>query len=349
MSAVQAQPFLIVLSMWSVSLLAGSVSPGISGFWFGAIETPGSPLGVRVELRQGADGWSGTIDIPQQGAKGLLLEAVEVDGNEVGFRIQGVGGAPTFNGKLVEGRIRGTFRQGAAEFPFALERGMVPEAAEPPRPQEPTPPYPYLEREVTYWRGELEFAGTLTLPQGSEPYPAVLLLTGSGAQDRDETVFGHRPFLVLADYLTRAGIAVLRVDDRGIGGSSGSLEGVTTQDLAEDALAGVRFLQELPAIAAEHVGLLGHSEGALVATLAAAKSVDVAFIVLVAGPGVPGREILAQQNRLILEAAGVPAEVVDWQVAVLDELITLLLAGEELETLERRVDGARHGTRENTG
>src|SRR5581483_11705315 len=153
------------------------------------------------------------------------------------------------------------------------------------RPQEPKPPFPYRSEEVTYknTKSDVKLAGTLTLPSDAGPFPAVLLLTGSGAQDRNETIFGHKPFLLIADYLTRRGIAVLRVDDRGVGGSTGSTADATKEDLADDALAGVAFLRARSDIASARVGLIGHSEGADVAALAASRSPDIAFIVMLAG------------------------------------------------------------------
>ncbi|HEY2737951.1 MAG TPA: alpha/beta fold hydrolase, partial [Thermoanaerobaculia bacterium] len=155
---------------------------------------------------------------------------------------------------------------------------------------------------------KVKFAGTLTLPKGAGPFPAVLLITGSGPQDRDESIVGHKPFLVLADHLTRRGIAVLRVDDRGVGGSTGSVSGSTTSDFAGDVLAGVAFLKQHAHIAADRIGLIGHSEGAVIAPLAASRSKDVAFIVMMAGTSVPGYEILPAQVEAIDVASGQTAD-----------------------------------------
>ena len=160
----------------------------------------------------------------------------------------------------------------------------------------------------------MKFAGTLTLPKGDGPFPAVVMITGSGPQNRDEEILGHKPFLVIADYLTRRGIAVVRVDDRGVGGSTGDNNSSTSADFAEDALAGVEFLKGRKEIDAKRIGLIGHSEGGLVAPLAASQSRDVAFIVLLAGTGLPGDEILVEQNKLILKAAGASKEVIARQL-----------------------------------
>ncbi len=182
-------------------------------------------------------------------------------------------------------------------------------------PQEPKPPFPYSLEEVHYETNGVKLAGTLTLPSGAGPFPAVLLLTGSGAQNRDEEVFGHKPFLVIADHLTRAGIAVLRMDDRGIGGSTGSVSNSTTADFADDALAGVRFLKSHPHIAPGRIGLLGHSEGGIIAPLAASRSKDVAFVILLAGTGLPGAEVLLDQGTRIARAEGAPEGRIQTQTA----------------------------------
>jgi uncharacterized protein len=187
----------------------------------------------------------------------------------------------------------------------------APAAAPPrsPRPQEPSPPFPYVQREASYDSGAVHLAGTLTLPPGSGPFPAVVLINGSGAQNRDEEIFGHRPFLVIADRLTRAGIAVLRADDRGVGGSSGDNDSSTDDDFAADALAGLRYLAAQPEIAAGRIGLLGHSQGGLVAPLAASRSPAVAFLVLLAAPGLPVEEIVMSQTEWLLRQANAPARV----------------------------------------
>jgi len=292
---------------------AAEESP-VAGYWDGNINVPGSALGVRVHLMQGGDGaWSGTIDIPMQGAKGIGLSGIAVDGNSVTFAIAGVAGDPTFTGTLEGDTISGTFSQNAMSFPFTLTRGG---AEAPKRPQDPTPPFPYQSEDVTYTNGDVTLAGTLTIPEGDGPFPAVVLLSGSGPQNRDEEVFDHRPFLVIADYLTRGGIAVLRSDDRGVGESTGNLMQSTSADFAQDALAAVELLRKDPRIAPDRVGLLGHSEGALVAPLAASESKDVAFIVLLAAPGVPAPDLLALQVERLARAEGDSEENIAKQVEI---------------------------------
>jgi pimeloyl-ACP methyl ester carboxylesterase len=196
------------------------------------------------------------------------------------------------------------------------------------RPQTPKPPFPYTVEEVRYPNvaAGIEIGGTLTLPSGPGPHPVVLLITGSGAQDRDETLFGHKPFAVIADRLTRDGIAVLRVDDRGVGKTTGDPTTSTVEDHASDVEAGLAFLAARSDIDAKRIGLIGHSEGGVIAPMVAARSNEVAFIVSLAGPGVSGAALNPMQVRALLEAGGGPAEVIDEIVAGQTELMKLLVA-----------------------
>jgi len=197
------------------------------------------------------------------------------------------------------------------------------------RPQNPQPPFPYRVEEVTFDAAEgVHLAGTLTLPEGQGPVPAVLLITGSGAQDRDETVFGHKPFLVLADALSRRGVAVLRVDDRGVGGSTGPMENVTTADFAEDAAGALTWLAARPDIDPARIGLIGHSEGGTIAPLVAGDeaAADPAFVVLIAGPAVSGGEVLTEQSRRFQTARGIDPAVVEANAALQTRLMQTVAA-----------------------
>ena len=298
---------LLIAPAWSKAQTADA-----AGHWEGSIEIPGQPLVVQVDLEKADGAWSGTIDIPAQGGDDLPLSDVSVDGEAVQFTISGVHGEPTFEGTLAGGEISGEFRQGPARLPFRHGRETV-EVEAPPRPQEPKPPFPYDEEDVEYRNGDVTIAGTLTLPPGEEEVPAALLISGSGALNRELELFGHKSFLVLADHLTRLGIAVLRVDDRGVGGSSGSTSQSTSRDKAADVLAGVRFLRGHGRIDPERVGLIGISEGGLVAPLALNRVEPgaIAFTVLLAGPGVPGGDLLRQQLRRIAAANGATAEMIE--------------------------------------
>ncbi|MBP7146372.1 MAG: alpha/beta hydrolase, partial [Acidobacteria bacterium] len=211
---------------------------------------------------------------------------------------------------------------------------LEPAAPAPAAPAPPAPPPPYVEEDVQFENGAVKLAGTLTLPKGSGPFPAVVLLTGSGPQNRDEELFGFQPFRVLTDQLTRKGIAVLRYDDRGVGGSSGNTLESTSEDFAGDALAAVALLKARPAIAGQKIGLLGHSEGGIVAPLAAVRSRDVAYIVLLSGTGVTGEAVMLDQAERIARAEGRTPEQIARNTRLQKRIFAAVRSGEGWEELE---------------
>jgi pimeloyl-ACP methyl ester carboxylesterase len=327
-----AKQSVVAFSILLVMLIAPSSASAqnrIVGVWNGAIAVPGAELGVSVILEQKDNGsWTGTIDIPLQNAKAVPLTNIVIEGGSVSFSITGAGGNPTFKGQLSEdtNTISGDFTQGAGRLDFKLTRSQAGQAAGLNRPQEPKPPLSYDAMDVFFENAKagIKLAGTLTLPRSPGPVPAVVLITGSGPQDRDESIAGHRPFLVLADYLTRRGVAVLRVDDRGVGGSAGNTLNSTSEDFATDVLAAVDYLKKRREINAKRIGLIGHSEGGLVAPLAATKSSDVAFIVLMAGPGLRGDQILFLQAAALMKASGVSPDLIAQNREIQEELINIV-------------------------
>lgn len=295
----------------------------LAGSWSGAIKLPGVELKVQVVLATADGQWRGTIDIPMQSARGLKLQQIAIDGDDVSFQIADIPGAPTFAGKReAPDRIAGDFTQAGQKFRFELTRGELPKAV---RPQTPKPPFPYREEQVTVTHGDITLAGTFTIPEGAGPFPALILVSGSGPQNRDEEVFQHRPFAVWADFLSRNGIAVLRYDDRGVGESSGDHVSATTSILATDAEAWVGCLKKRPEVSS--VGILGHSEGGIIAPMVAARNPDVGFIVLLAGPGVSGAEVLVEQNRALALSSGATPEFADKIAAAARLVFEALAAG----------------------
>lgn len=280
--------------------------------WEGALQVgPGLQLRLLLHITRASDGTlKATCDSLDQSAMGMPVDVITRDNTSLAFTMKAVGAE--YAGKLNDAQTvsTGTFKQRGMALPLTMNKtDKAPELA---RPQTPKPPFPYRSEDVSYANaaGKVTLAGTLTLPQGNGPFPAVLLITGSGAQDRDETIFEHKPFLVIADDLTRKGVAVLRVDDRGVGGSTGDLESSTSEDLAGDVVAGLAFLKGRKEIDPKHLGLIGHSEGGLVAPLVAARSKDVSFVVLLAGPGVTGTDLLLLQNEALAREAGLPQDQV---------------------------------------
>ncbi len=285
----------------------------LAGSWLGTLKVPPSTeLRIVFNLTANPDGsLSGTLDSPDQGASGIPITQIKFEDGRVHVAVERVMGS--YEGTLsADGsELDGKWTQSGISLDLVMKR--VAEAPKVQRPQEPKRPYPYVEEEVTYQnvKDAVTLAGTLTMPRTGEPFPAVVLITGSGPQDRDESVFGHRPFLVLADFLTRRRIAVLRVDDRGVGGSKGSASQATSEDFARDVLAGVQYLRTRKDIDPKRIGLIGHSEGGCIAPIAAAKSSDVAFIVLMAGTGVTGDTIIEGQIVSLLKAQGADPALID--------------------------------------
>ena len=284
---------------------------------------------LRDESAVETASWLGTIDIPAQAAFGLPLVNVAVDGQRARFTISGVPGTPTFDGVYREGELVGGLHAGAARLPFRLGRDAAPAAR---RPQDPWRRCPTARRRSPTPTATSPWPARSRCRPALGPFPGAVLLSGSGPQNRDEEIFDHRPFLVLADALTRRGIAVLRSDDRGVGGSTGDIDSATTVDFAADARRAVELLQARPEVADDQVGLIGHSEGGLVAPLAAGPS-GAAFVVLLAAPGVSGGALLPVQTERLAAAMGGAPEVVAQQRALLEEIVELLSGEADDETL----------------
>ncbi len=281
----------------AIILSAAFAANAQTGSWSGDLNVGGSKLPLVFNFDEDKP----TVDSPAQGAKGLPMQVDKDESGAINITIPSVGAS--FQGALINDRIVGYFKQGGALLPLTLSPG----ADKLRRPQTPVAPGPYAQEEVTFSNGDALLSGTLTLPDGYDrSTPVLLMVTGSGLQNRDEEILDHKPFAVIADALARNGIATLRYDDRGFGRSTGDAANSTTQDLMLDALAGVNLLRGR----FDNVGVLGHSEGGTIALmLGADKKVD--FIVSLAGMAVSGRETLLAQNRLILTDAGVPANLVD--------------------------------------
>ncbi len=283
----------------------------IDGAWSGTLDAGAAKLRLVFHIMNTPNGLKATLDSVDQGANGIPVGGVTRKESSIRFDVPVVAG--TFDAKIsADGsRMEGTWSQGGNALPLVLQRVKNASELTPRRPQEPKAPLPYGARDVRYDNkaAGVTLAATLTFPRGNGPFPAVLLICGSGPHDRDESLLGHKPFLIVADQLTRRGIVVLRVDKRGVGKSGGDYATATTMDFASDAAAGLAYLKTIPEVDTYRIGLLGHSEGGVVAPIvAAAHPNDVAFIVLLAGSGVPGDRIIVEQTRLIAEATGASAE-----------------------------------------
>lgn len=285
----------------------------VEGLWQGAVETHGMRLRFQLHVSHDTEGHLiAALDSLDQGVSGLPANHVTLKDPVFHFEIPSVAGA--YEGTLNSSKnaMAGKWSQTSADnLPLDFKRSD--QTLELRRPQTPVKPYPYVEEEVTFASpgAGVTLAGTLTLPKGPGPFPGVVLIAGSGPQDRDESLANHRPFLLLADTLTRKGIAVLRYDKRGIGQSTGNPDAATTMDLAADAEAAIAFLKSRKEIDASRIGLLGHSEGAIIAPYLAGRSKDVSWLVLLAAPATNGEQTLLNQSEMIGRAGGLSDDQLD--------------------------------------
>jgi pimeloyl-ACP methyl ester carboxylesterase len=293
-----------ILFFLVLKTLTGSAQD-ITGQWNGILQVSGIQLRVVFNITKSDTGYSSTMDSPDQGAKGIPVTSTIFENPKLVLEVSGAG--IEYEGELKEGIIAGTFRQSGQSFALDLKRESIVKAKLI-RLQEPVKPYPYTSEAVSFKneKANIKLAGTLTFPAKEGNSPAVILITGSGPQNRDEELMGHKPFLVLSDYLTRNGIAVLRYDDRGTDESKGDFKTANSADFATDVEAAIAYLKTRKEINKKKIGLIGHSEGGLIAPMVASKSKDVSFIVLLAGPGIRGSQLLLLQQELIGRASGVP-------------------------------------------
>jgi uncharacterized protein len=280
----------------------------ITGAWMGKISAGAIQLRIVINFSVvGKDSLIATLDSPDQGAKGIKLGPVSNSGETL--KISAGALQAEYNGTIKNDTIiEGTWKQAGTSNVLNLVRLKTTFSLN--RPQEPKPPFPYTSMDTTFTNDKfrIKLAGTLTIPAGNGPFPAVILITGSGPQNRNEELMGHKPFIVIADYLSRNGIAVLRYDDRGVGKSQGTQLDATSADFATDAEAAFNFLKKYPKIKSTEIGLLGHSEGGLIAPIVASTNSDIAFIVSLAGTGVTGQQIMIRQMQDISKLSGLSEE-----------------------------------------
>ncbi len=281
-----------------------SKAQDISGPWYGILKVQGLQLRLAFHLTKTDTGYTATMDSPDQGVRGIPVTTVNYRDSTLEIRIDHA--KILYEAKLNKDNIfKGTFNQSVMKLPLDLSR-QKPEKQGPERPQEPKPPFPYYTEEVAFVneRDSITLAGTLSMPAKGGRYPAVILISGSGPQNRDEEISGHKPFLVIADHLTKNGIAVLRFDDRGTGKSTGNHGIATTKDFATDVESALNYLNTRKEIDGKKIGLIGHSEGGLIAPMVAKATDNTHFIVLLAAPGLRGDKLLLLQQKAIGNAMG---------------------------------------------
>jgi pimeloyl-ACP methyl ester carboxylesterase len=302
---------------------AWAQTTGLVGTWQGTIDAGALKLRMGLHISKSESGeFSSKVDSIDQNVMGIPVKQTTVSGNTLHLEMPNMNAK--YDGTLsADGsEIAGKFIQGAA-VPLTFKRVDKIETVS--RPQAPKSPFPYDAEDVVYEnKTGIKLAGTITFPRGNGPFPVAIMITGSGPQDRDESLMGHKPFLIIADYLTRRGIAVLRVDDRGIGKSTGNSTQTTLDEMAGDVLAGVEYLKGRKEVNAKQIGVIGHSEGGIVGPLAASRSSDIAFVVMLAGTGVTGEQVMYLQSELVIRASGGGQEAINKNHALQEMLFTVL-------------------------
>ncbi len=321
------------LLLYSIS----SFSQDITGIWNGTVKLgEDKEISFIFNIKKIDNNYVTDLSIPAQRVAGLKPQKttfengiLQIDGTNLGIKYEG-----KFN--TTSQQFEGKFSEGANTLPLNLKEGKLKLESKNNRPQEPVKPYPYYEEEVVFENKEanVSLAGTLTLPGNNKKSPAVILISGSGPQDRDETFANHKPFWVLADHLTRQGIAVLRFDDRGVGKSTGNFSSATTKDFSTDVISAVKYLKSRSDIDTDNIGLIGHSEGGIIAPLAANQTKDVSFMVLLAATGIPGSEISLMQS-LSMRPFPVPNEAAYEQA--IRKAIKIAASDNELPTIKKEL------------
>jgi len=312
----------------------------IVGDWSGVLDVGIAKVTLVLHIQQNSAGLlSATVDTLEHKVHDTPIDSITFDDGMLKFEIKTA--LAKFEGLLnkSELEISGQLTQAGQSFPLKFERGIKSvEILK--RPQEPKPPLPYIEEHVSYnnHKADVSLFGTLTLPTSNGLSPVVILIAGSGPNDRDETLLGHKPFLVLADHLTRQGIAVLRFDKRGCGKSTGNYGTATSQDFSNDVLAGIEYLKSRKEVNLSQIGLIGHSEGGIIAPIIAAKSTDVAFIVLMAGPGVNGEEILYEQGMLLQRAIGETEDTINQSRKLQEQMFAIVKKESEPQTAAKQLE-----------
>jgi uncharacterized protein len=307
-----------------------------SGLWEGTLAAGEQEILLRFDFSGSGKDLSAELSIPQQNVFSSPASAVKFSG-EGELTVEFSGFQAVFTAEAGEQEISGSWKQGGMSYPLNLKRTTA-VSGPGSRYQDPIPPYPYKTAEVS-WTGTAghTLAGTLTLPEGIGPFPGCILVSGSGQQNRDQDIFNHRPFHVIADELTRSGIAVLRYDDRGVGGSGGEVQQATSYDFFLDAVSALDYLAGQSEIDDDSLGVIGHSEGGLIAAMLAADYPELDWAVLLAAPGMPGDQLLTAQNEAIMRSSGYSEQ----QIGVsreTNELVYSIAVGEERTAeKERRI------------
>lgn len=301
----------------------------ITGTWAGKINV-GVDLRIVFNFKKDNTGnITGTSDSPDQGVKGIPCSNIIIRNDSLLLDVPSIKGS--FAGKyLNDSTITGQLTQGRS---IDLTLKKVNEVSALIRPQTPHPPFSYISEDVEYDNADntLHYGATITIPKGKGSFPALLLITGSGAQNRDEEIMEHKPFAIIADHLTKKGYIVLRVDDRGTGKTSGDFAKATSADFAKDVNTSLNYLKKRKEVDQKHVGMIGHSEGGMIAPMVAAQRNDINFIIMLAGPGEKISKLMEDQNAAIMLSSGMPKDVVESFIKLYHKIIPAVVEAKNIE------------------
>jgi len=308
----------------------------VTGKWNGVLQTGAGDLRLVLHISKTSSGFKSTLDSPDQGAFGIPATKTTFEGSHLQLEVAAL--KVEYNGILKGDRISGNFKQAGRELSLDLVRGVNKALI---RPQEPKAPYPYYTEDVSFKNtaADISLDGTLSLPKATGKFPVVILISGSGPQNRDGELLGHKPFLVISDYLVKNGIAVLRFDDRGVGKSQGNFQKAIIEDFTSDVECAIAYLKKRKEIDSNKIGLVGHSEGGIIAPSVAAKTSDVNFMILLAAPGIPGYELMLLQKARIESQMGLPAAAVEEGQALLRGAYDIILSSKSEDSgLENKLN-----------
>ncbi|MEC5166837.1 pimeloyl-ACP methyl ester carboxylesterase [Flavobacterium sp. PL11] len=326
----------ISILLFTIFISFTSQAQDITGQWNGVLKVQGIQLRLVFNVSKVENGYASTMDSPDQGAKGIPVTKTSFENSKIKFEVSNA--MIQYDGELQGNEIIGTFKQGGQAFPMNLSRKAI-EKEIVKRPQEPVKPYSYYSEDVTFQNttANITLAGTLTLPKKEGKFPVVVLISGSGPQNRDEELAGHKPFLLISDHLTKNGIAVLRYDDRGVAQSKGDFSSATSADFATDVESAIAYLKTRKEINKNKIGLVGHSEGGIIASMVASRSKDVSFIILLAGTGIQGDQLLLLQQNLIAKANGASETEINKSLAINAKIFELVVKSDDNQKLKMDV------------
>lgn len=315
----------ILLTLGLIAFSLVSKAQDITGRWYGLLDVMGMQMPLEFNITEENAELKATMDSPEQKAFNIPVSHISFENNTLKLEVEAA--KLSYTGQFIDAEnIKGTFSQMGQDVAMNLSKTKK-EKTKINHPQEPQEPFPYRSEEITFENkaAGIKLSGTLTLPAVGKKFPVVVLITGSGPQDRNSELLGHKPFLLWADYLTRRGIAVLRYDERGIGKSEGKFSGSTSADFASDAEAALAFLKTRKDIDKKKIGLIGHSEGGIIAPMIAARNKAVHFVVMLAGTGLRGDQLLLMQQELVAKVSGISDEDIASNRKLNEQLFYIIL------------------------